>query len=89
MVSVCLHSDALLKLLPSYLGFSYLGRGVSPPGRRPWQTDAQEAQEMMLNIIIREVKVKITMRYYLISIKMGVWTKSVFRYSVTTGSDII
>ena len=29
MVSVCLPSDALLKHLPSFLGFSYLGRGVS------------------------------------------------------------
>ena len=29
MVSVCLPSDALLKHLPSYLGFSYLERGVS------------------------------------------------------------
>ena len=29
MVSVCLPSDALLQDLPSYLGFSYLGRGVS------------------------------------------------------------
>ena len=29
MVSVCLSSDALLQHLPSYLGFSYLGRGVS------------------------------------------------------------
>ena len=29
MVSVCLPSDALLQQLPSYLGFSYLGRGVS------------------------------------------------------------
>ena len=29
MVSVCLPSDALLQYLPSYLGFSYLGRGVS------------------------------------------------------------
>ena len=28
MVSVCLASDALLQHLPSYLGFSYLGRGV-------------------------------------------------------------
>ena len=27
MVSVCLPSDALLQHLPSYLGFSYLGRG--------------------------------------------------------------
>ena len=29
MVSVCLPSDALLQHLPSYLGFAYLGRGVS------------------------------------------------------------
>ena len=29
MVSVCLPSDALLQHLPTYLGFSYLGRGVS------------------------------------------------------------
>ena len=28
MVLVCLPSDALLQHLPSYLGFSYLGRGV-------------------------------------------------------------
>ena len=32
MVSVCLHSDALLQHLPSYLGFCYLGRGVSLHG---------------------------------------------------------
>ena len=32
MVSVCLPSDALLQYLPSYLGFSYLGRGVSLQG---------------------------------------------------------
>ena len=32
MVSVCLPSDALLQHLPSYLGFSYLGRGVSLQG---------------------------------------------------------
>ena len=29
MVSVCLPSHALLQYLLSYLGFSYLGRGVS------------------------------------------------------------
>ena len=29
MVSVCLPSDALRQHLPSYLGFSYLGHGVS------------------------------------------------------------
>ena len=32
MVSVCLPSDALLQHLPSYLGFSYLGCGVSLRG---------------------------------------------------------
>ena len=32
VVSVCLPSDALLQHLPSYLGFSYLGRGVSLHG---------------------------------------------------------
>ena len=32
MFSVCLPSDALLQHLPSYLGFSYLGRGVSLNG---------------------------------------------------------
>ena len=32
MVSVCLPSDALLQHLPSYLGFSYFGRGVSLQG---------------------------------------------------------
>ena len=32
MVSACLPSDALLQHLLSYLGFSYLGRGVSLHG---------------------------------------------------------
>ena len=32
VVSVCLPSNALLQHLPSYLGFSYLGRGVSLHG---------------------------------------------------------
>ena len=32
MISVCLPSDALLQYLPSYLRFSYLGRGVSLHG---------------------------------------------------------
>ena len=32
IVSVCLPSDALLQHLPSYLGFSYLVRGVSLHG---------------------------------------------------------
>ena len=37
MVSVCLPSDAPLQHLPSYLGFSYLGRGVSLCDRM-WST---------------------------------------------------
>ena len=32
MVSLCLPSDVLLQHLPSYLGFSYLGHGVSLHG---------------------------------------------------------
>ena len=32
MNTVCLLSDAFLQHLPSYLGFSYLGRGVSLHG---------------------------------------------------------
>ena len=32
MVLVCLPSEALLQHLPSYLGFSYLGHGVSLHG---------------------------------------------------------
>ena len=32
MVLLCLPSDALLQHLPSYLGFSYIGRGVSLHG---------------------------------------------------------
>ena len=32
LISVCLPSDALSQCLPSYLGFSYLGRGVSLHG---------------------------------------------------------
>ena len=32
MVSVCLPSDAFLQHLPSYLGFSYVGRGISLHG---------------------------------------------------------
>ena len=37
MFSVCLPSDALLQHLPSYLDFSYLGRGVSLHGIREIQ----------------------------------------------------
>ena len=44
MLSVCLPSDALLQHLPSYLGFSYLGRGVSPQGR------SSKAQLLLLTL---------------------------------------
>ena len=45
MVSVCLPSDALLQHLPSYLGFSYLGRGVSISPR-----SSSKAQPMLLTL---------------------------------------
>ena len=44
MVSVCLPSDALLPHLPSYLGFSYLGHGVSLHGC------SSKAQLLLLNL---------------------------------------
>ena len=43
MVSVCLPSDALLQHLLPYLGFSYLGRGVSLHGY------SSKAQPLHLN----------------------------------------
>ena len=44
MVSVCLPSDALSQYLLSYLGFSYLGRGVSLHGR------STKAQPLLLTL---------------------------------------
>ena len=44
MVSVCLPSDALLQHLPSSLGFSYLGRGVSLHGC------SNKAQPLLLTV---------------------------------------
>ena len=44
MVSVRLPSDALLQYVPSYLGFSYLGRGVSLHGC------SSKAQPMLLSL---------------------------------------
>ena len=44
MVSVCLPSDAVLQHLLSYLGFSYLGRGVSLHGC------SSEAQPLLLTL---------------------------------------
>ena len=43
-VLVCLPSDALSKHLPSYLGFSYLGRGVSLHGC------SSQAQPLLLTL---------------------------------------
>ena len=44
MVSVCLPSDSLLQHLLSYLGFSYLGRGVSLHGY------SSKAQKLFLTL---------------------------------------
>ena len=44
MVSVCLPSVALSQHLPSYFGFSYLGRGVSLHGC------SSKAQLLLLNL---------------------------------------
>ena len=44
MVSVCLPSDALSQHLPSYLGFSYLGSGVSLHGC------SSKVQPLLLNL---------------------------------------
>ena len=44
MVSVCLPSDALLQHLSSYLGFSYLGHGVS------LHSCSSKAQAMLLTL---------------------------------------
>ena len=44
MISVCLPSDALLQHLPSYLGFSYLGRGVCLHG------SSSKAQLLLLTL---------------------------------------
>ena len=41
---MCLPSDALLQYLPSYLGFSYLGRGVSLHGY------SSKAQPLLLTL---------------------------------------
>ena len=45
MVSVCLLSDALLQHLPSYWGFSYLGRGKSLHGC------SSKAQPLLLTLM--------------------------------------
>ena len=44
MISVCLPSDALLQHLPSYLGFSYLGCGVSLHGC------SSKAQQLLITL---------------------------------------
>ena len=42
---MCLRSDALLQHLPSYLGFSYLGCGISPHG------SSSKAQLLLLTLV--------------------------------------
>ena len=49
VVSVCLPSDPLSQCLPSYLGFSYLGRGVSLHGC------SSKAQPLLLTSICRQI----------------------------------
>ena len=49
MVSVCLPSDALLQHLPSYLGFSYLERGVSRPHGKEMQKSKMAVWERLTN----------------------------------------
>ena len=44
VVSVCLPSDALSQHLPSYLGFSYLGRGL------PLHSCSSKAQPLLLTL---------------------------------------
>ena len=44
VVSVCLPSDALFQCLPSHLGFSYLGHGVSLHGC------SSKAQSLLLTL---------------------------------------
>ena len=44
MVSVCLPSDALLQYLLSYLGFSYLGHGLS------LSSHSSQAQPLLLTL---------------------------------------
>ena len=48
MVSVCLPSDALLQHLLSYLGFSYLGRGLSLHGCSSKEIPLVQAEEQRL-----------------------------------------
>ena len=52
MVSVCLPSDALLQHLPSYLGFSYLGWGVSPHRcpSWPWMWSSSAYYDKLLKV---------------------------------------
>ena len=50
VVSVCLPSDALSRSLPSYLGFSYLGRGMSLHGR------SSKAQPLLLALDVGQLR---------------------------------
>ena len=50
---MCLPSDALLQNLPSYLGFSYLGRGVSLHG---YSSKAQPLLQQYVNCELPDVQ---------------------------------
>ena len=52
MVLACLPSDALLQRLPSYLGFSYLGRGIS------FHSCSSKAQPLLLSGEALQIAVK-------------------------------
>ena len=91
MVSVCLPSDALLQHLPFYLGFSYLGRGVSLHGC------SSKAQPLLLTlddimvIITVEIIVKmIVMMMVLMTIMMLIiLNKAVYLKCVRDKSSVV
>ena len=59
MVSVCLPPDALLQHLPSYLGFSYLGRGRNINNLKyADDTTLMAESEEELNSLLMSVKEK-------------------------------
>ena len=73
MVSVCLPSDALLQHLPSYLGFSYVGHGVSLHGC------FSKAQPLLLTLdegylLTTKVRLVKAMVFPVVMYECGSWT---------------